>query len=408
MKINATFGKPYKPLLTMPPEVRIVLLYGGRLAGRSFSASLYALVTLCVEEYARIALMRFIKSDIRDSIWRDFTDRLDEQGLPEPRNNNEMRYSLNGNELACKGFKTSTSQNEAKLKSIAGYTHVIIEEADEVTEDDFHKLNKSVRTKKGDNKIILLFNMPHKDHWLIKEFFNLVDDGVAPEGFYKPVPKDRDDVLYINTSYHDNVANLQPSAIAEIERDKKRDPQKYWNVIEGYVSEGRRGRIYEDVQFCSSEDYDDIDKQEFYGLDFGWNDPNALIGIKYVNDKIYMREYIYSGDMTSDTLAKRIEELGIDEQIICEREPKTIQELRERNIWCTEAEKGHIFEGVKSLQKYTFVVDENSSNLIMELQNYTWSVDKDKNLKNTPVDAYNHLLDALRYVHNTPQISVTV
>ena len=45
------------------------------------------------------------------------------------------------------------------------------------------------------------------------------------------------------------------------------------------------------------------------------------------------------------------------------------------------------------MQDYTLIVDVNSHNLKKELNNYVWSDKKSE----TPVDNYNHLIDAARY-----------
>jgi phage terminase large subunit len=45
------------------------------------------------------------------------------------------------------------------------------------------------------------------------------------------------------------------------------------------------------------------------------------------------------------------------------------------------------------VQDYELIVDSESSNLIKELNNYVWHDKKSQ----TPIDDYNHLLDALGY-----------
>ena len=42
---------------------------------------------------------------------------------------------------------------------------------------------------------------------------------------------------------------------------------------------------------------------------------------------------------------------------------------------------------------YQLIIDPNSQNLKKELNNYVWSDKK----SGTPIDKYNHLIDALRY-----------
>ena len=54
--------------------------------------------------------------------------------------------------------------------------------------------------------------------------------------------------------------------------------------------------------------------------------------------------------------------------------------------------------GIQVMQGQEYLVTSHSVNLITELQKYTW--DKDKKTgekKNTPIDDYNHAIDAIRY-----------
>ncbi len=45
------------------------------------------------------------------------------------------------------------------------------------------------------------------------------------------------------------------------------------------------------------------------------------------------------------------------------------------------------------MQDYTLIVDPTSKNLAKELNNYIWD---DRNSEK-PIDAYNHLIDGIRY-----------
>lgn len=71
-----------------------------------------------------------------------------------------------------------------------------------------------------------------------------------------------------------------------------------------------------------------------------------------------------------------------------------------------KTQKGPINEGIGILQRYRFNVVNSSSNLRKELSNYKWReseanpdwTQEDNRRKNQPVDAFNDLLDAARYV----------
>lgn len=155
----------YEPLFKS--QKRYVILLGGRAAGRSTVASQYALAKLTAPEYYRCAIMRYVLGDIRNSIYREITDRAEENGVLDALDINEstMSISYGNNSINAVGFRKSSTDQKAKLKSLANYNCVIIEEADEIPEEDFLQLDDSLRTLKGDIKIILLLNPPSKDHW---------------------------------------------------------------------------------------------------------------------------------------------------------------------------------------------------------------------------------------------------
>ena len=80
---------------------------------------------------------------------------------------------------------------------------------------------------------------------------------------------------------------------------------------------------------------------------------------------------------------------------------KSIEEIKRlgiRRIKPSVKGKGSILQGIQKLQQFEIIVSPACSELIGELQNYSWTKDKKLNVYiNTPIDKYNHYLDALRY-----------
>lgn len=137
-----------------------------------------------------------------------------------------------------------------------------------------------------------------------------------------------------------------------------------------------------------------------YGLDFGFsNDPDALlkIAVDKKRMKIYCHEEMYktgnSTEMLTDALKQRV--AGKSLIIADSADPRTINDLRQRNINIIPAVKGKdsVRSGIKRLQDYEIIVTDESINLKKELRNYIWHDKKSE----TPIDAYNHLIDPLRY-----------
>ena len=80
-------------------------------------------------------------------------------------------------------------------------------------------------------------------------------------------------------------------------------------------------------------------------------------------------------------------------------EPKSINELRLRGHKIAPCSKGKdsIVYGIELINQNDIFVTARSLNLLNELQNYTWKTNRDGDILNTPVDAFNHAIDACRY-----------
>ena len=400
--MKQSVNKNYKPLFT--EDYRYAILMGGRAGARSHSASQFALANLLSDNYFRCAIMRYVSRDVRKSIFQDILDRAEEQGVIDKLNikTNTMEIEYGSNKIKGMGFKKQSSGQTAKLKSIANYNCAIIEEGDEVAEEDFMQLDDSIRTEKGKVKIIMMLNPPKKDHWVIERWFDLKQPNEVPEGYYLPILKeDIDDTLYIRTTYEDNITNLNEKTVQNYERYKKTNPQHYYNMIRGYVTEGQRGRIFDDWEQISNKEFEDLPYNSIYGLDFGFtNDPTALLEIKIHNEKIWCRELIYETGLTNQMIAQRINDYDIDGRIYADSaEPKSIAEIRKHGINITGADKGKdsIRAGIDFLKSKKIHITSDSENLKKENREYRWALDINKNPKNKPKDEMNHLIDALRY-----------
>jgi len=400
--------KPYQSLYQN--KTRYYLLYGGRGGGRSYASSQKALVDTFYNPYSRIAVMRQILGDVRSSIWQEVKDRIDENDLPEVTSDQAMKYQNRINSIECKGFKQSSGQNKAKLKSLANYNTVIIEEADEVHEEDFDQLDTSVRTNKADNQIILMFNMPHRDHWIIKRWFHL--EPSKEKGYYNVVPRQRDDTTYIYADYRDNAKNLPIQVMRMYEEYRERHPEYYWTMIRGLVSEGVRGRVFKNWKPISKKEFEELPYPSEFGMDFGFaSDPTALVEIKRHNKKMWVRELLYERGLTNPDISDRLKTLGVQGQIVADSaEPKSIEELVRLGHNVEPAVKGQdsIRAGIKNMLEYEVFYTDDSPNIELELKNYTYKLDKNKNPTNETISGYDHCMDSIRYRIFTPEFNFLV
>ena len=411
-------NEAYKPLFTESP--RYIILMGGRGAGRSTVASQFANAKLIAPEYFRCAIMRYILGDIRNSIYREIIDRADENEVKDKLEVNEssMTIKYGANSINAVGFKKSSGDQKSKLKSLANYNYVIIEEADEIPEEDFTQLDDSLRTIKGNITIILLLNPPPKSHWIVNRWFNLVPSHI--KDFYIPELKSEiTNTLFIRTSYKDNIKNIAQASIDNYERYSVTKPDHYNNMILGLVPEVVRGKIYKNWK-----EIDEIPHEAKLvrrWLDFGYtNDPTAIGSVYYYNGGYVLDEECYRKGMLNNQIADLLNGLESSGTVIIadSAEPKSIDELNMYGLNILPCEKGpdSIRKGIESVQSQRISYTKRSVNIKKEYENYAWNELKDGTTINEPIGGNDHHLDGIRYAisnlvgydHNTEEEDISL
>jgi len=412
--MKQSVSKVYKPLFQ--ENTRYFVLMGGRGAGRSTVASQLANTLLVSDQYFRCAIMRYVLGDIRNSIFREIKDRAEENGVINSLSINESLMSIKygDNSINAVGFKKSSSDQKSKLKSLANYNYVIIEEADEIPEEDFIQLDDSLRTLKGDIKIILLLNPPPKTHWIIEKWFDLEEakdqHGSKIQDFHIPKlkPQYEKDTTFIYANYKDNEKNLARQSIINYENYKYSKPKHYYNMVVGLVPETATGKIYSGWKLIDSVPQEA--RLEKYGLDFGYtNDPTAIDAIYKWNNSYVIDEVWHQKNMSNKQIADVL--LSLEDALVIadSSEPKSIDEIASYGVKIVGSVKGQgsVNQGIQFVQDQQIFITRRSVNTYKEYQNYVWLVDKDGNVLNVPVDLWNHHLDDIRYAIASNEKKVT-
>jgi phage terminase large subunit len=141
------------------------------------------------------------------------------------------------------------------------------------------------------------------------------------------------------------------------------------------------------------------------GLDFGFtNDPTAVVDLYLSGGELWADELLYEPGLTNpDIFKKLIEERSARrfDVVADSAEPKSIEELKRLGLPTEGAQKGpdSINASIGLLKQYKLNITRSSTNLRKELAAYKYKVDRlTGKPTNTPVDAFNHCIDALRYV----------
>jgi len=167
---------------------RYLILYGSAGSGKSVFAAQKVVARLVGEAGHRMLVVRKVANTLRSSVFQLIIDTIRSYGLFDEFNINksEMRITHNptGNEILMGGL-----DDVEKLKSIAGVTSIWIEEATELTADDFDQIDLRLRGETENYKqIVLSFNPIDERHWLKGRFFD----------------NELEDATILKTTYRDN------------------------------------------------------------------------------------------------------------------------------------------------------------------------------------------------------------
>ncbi len=234
-----------------------------------------------------------------------------------------------------------------------------------------------------ENKIFVDFNPDDEQIWINQELEIKRSKEVG-------------DVDVIVSNYKDNIY-LPESLVKEIEYLQQTD-KEFWKIY-GLGEYGNiSGVVFENVHYVNT--MPDC-KLVAVGLDFGYSlDPSAALMVYRKDNELYLKEILYEKGLTNQDLAERLKPIIGRTEVICDSaEPKSIEELYRLGLNSKPAVKGKdsILNGIDILKRFKINV-VNSSNLKKEFRSYKWAVDKYGNSLQKPVDKFNHLLDALRYV----------
>ncbi len=160
-------------------EKRYLVLMGGGGSGKSIFAGRKLLERLITEPGHRILVCRKIAKTLPESCITQLLRQIRQINLPQyntglfcyNKTEGKLTYLPNRNEIIFSGLDDSE-----KIKSIYGITGIWIEEATELSEQDFTQLDIRLRGKTNWYKqIILTFNPISVTHWLKKRFFDRTD-----------------------------------------------------------------------------------------------------------------------------------------------------------------------------------------------------------------------------------------
>ena len=376
LKVNPIFAPLFRDDLDQP---RYYNVYGGRGSGKSFIASIATVQLSYSKHKHNVLYLRQTMNSMEDSSYKDIMDAIEFLGKERDFKvvKNRIINKLTGSIISFKGIRSTTG---AKLKSLSGFTTLVIEEAMEVESfEEFSKIDEGIRVKGKPLKIILLYNPGVAlGAWIHDEWFI---DG-------KPNPKAFEDTVFMHSTFLDNEENLNPSVVQRYKDLKLKRPKYYVNTILAEWTLDSEGRVYDGWDIYPGME----DKPEFtvYGLDFGYGgvDSTSLIKVDYFEGTWYLTEIFSKPKIRMGEVVALMKQnnVPLDARIYADYAvPLFLTEIRLGGYkGIRKCKKGKVTEKVKIMQdKKIVIIDENKSSQLY-YGYITWSVNEKGKLPHEP------------------------
>lgn len=400
LKINlkldkAMFNEPYLTYL-FDYSHRIEVQKGSAGSGKSVAVTQKAIIK-ALNDQRKVLFVRKVGTSIKDSTWQLTLDILSQFNLKQGEH-----YTANKSDFTIT-FKTGSTflfkglDDSEKIKSIVGLTDIIIEEATELTADDFTQLLLRLRANKPDCQCFLMFNPVSKLNW-VYSYFKFSAENQCDH------IREYDDIIIFSTTYKDNKF-LPIDYIETLEAMKETNPYYYQVYVLGKF--GSLEKLIFNNWKVQKLDVDNLlinnELIVCSGLDAGFNHPYAAV-ISLVdkeNKLIYViDEYSRSGKLAEDVYSWICDQgYGSNHFIMDAAAAGEIARFKKMGLDVDGAKKKlfPVLVGLTNIMNYKIIIDESCTNFIAEIMGYSWKKDKNGIYYEEPVKEFDDLMDAFRY-----------
>lgn len=358
-------------------------VHGGRGSGKShFFAE--ALIERCIMQKTDAVCIRENQKSLDQSVKKLLEGKIQDLNAGAYFEVQDQKIKArNGGLIIFQGMQNHTAES---IKSLEGYDVAWVEEAQTLSQRSLDMLRPTIR-KKGSE---LWFS------WNPREKTDPVD--VLLRGDVLPP-----DAVVIEANYPDNPWFAETTLVAEMEYDRKRDPEKYAHIWLGKYRANSEARVFRN---WTVEEFDiPPDAVMRQGADWGFaTDPSVLVQCFIVGRKLYVPYEAYRvGCEIVDTPDLFMSVPDSEKWPITadSARPETISHMRKNGfpkIMAAVKGPGSLEDGIEWLKSFDIVVHPRCKHLIDELTLYKYKEDPLTGIVMPKLeDKDNHVIDALRY-----------
>ncbi|WHI69870.1 PBSX family phage terminase large subunit [Staphylococcus epidermidis] len=397
VQLDKIVGGGYNQFFNNKNFYRVVK--GSRGSKKSKTTALNFIYRLMEYNWANLLVVRRFSNTNKQSTYTDLrwaTNRLGVKHLFKFNDSlPEITYKPTGQKILFRGL-----DDPLKITSITVENGILcwawFEEAYQIeTFDKFSTVVESIRGSIDDSEffkqITVTFNPWSERHWLKPTFFD--EDTKLNNTFsYTTTYRVNEWLDEVDIARYEDLYRTNPRR-ARIVCDGD------WGVAEGLVFENFEVKEFDWVKKLKEK------QVVAHGSDFGFTqDPTTLIStiVDLKNKELWIYDEHYQRGMLTDEIYQMYLDKGLkNAKIIADSaEKRLITEIKRKGISNLKPSikgQGSIMQGVQFIQGFKIYVHPTCEHTIEELNTYTFDQDKDGNWLNKPIDANNHLMDALRY-----------
>ncbi len=379
MRLRIEAARAFAPLLK---PARYKGAHGGRGSGKSHFFAQMLVAYALKKPGLRAACVREVQKSLKNSVKLLVEDKIRALGVQGAFEVLEAEIRTPGGGLIV--FQGMQNHTADSIKSLEGFDVAWVEEAQSLSQRSLDLLRPTIR-KAGSE---LWFS------WNPAKASDPVD--VLLRGEHPPV-----DSVVVKADWSDNPW-LPPELRADIEDDKRRDPDKWSHVWNGEYQAASQARVFRNwtVQAFDTP----VNAVHRFGADWGFAvDPTVLVRCHFEGRKLFVDAEAWQVGCEIDHTPALFDRVPGSRKNIIRADgarPETISYMKRQGFIIKEAIKGagSVEDGIEFLRSFDIIVHPRCKHVAEELASYSFKVDEHTG-EILPVleDKNNHTIDALRY-----------